>query len=263
MVSLDLSGESLHRRGYRGAAGEAPLKENVAAGVLLRSGWADLASGGADAGAGTGAAEFLDPMCGSGTFVIEAALIAADRAPGLDREYFGFLGWAGHDVDAWERLLVEARARARAGMDAAVARGLEGAIRGRDRDSGAVRNARGNAERAGVQRLVRFDVGALADAAPMAERAGAWWRVRQQRAPSRSSRRPRTVRAGDRDPLDAVGRGLLAGDRIRSISQPRTRRRPRLQRPRARPPPSVCFAPTLLTAFGSRIATPHVRFIAS
>ena len=158
VVSLDLSGESLHRRGYRGAAGEAPLKENVAAGVLLRSGWGDLAAGNT---------EFLDPMCGSGTFVIEAALIASDRAPGLDREYFGFLGWAGHNVDAWERLLVEARARARAGMDAAVARGLEGAIRGRDRDSGAVRNARGNAERAGVQRLVRFDVGVLADAAPM------------------------------------------------------------------------------------------------
>jgi 23S rRNA (guanine2445-N2)-methyltransferase / 23S rRNA (guanine2069-N7)-methyltransferase len=176
VVSLDLAGESLHRRGYRGAAGEAPLKENVAAGVLLRSGWQDLAAGlgagasgvaGAESGPGPRAAEFLDPMCGSGTFVIEAALIAADRAPGLDREYFGFLGWAGHDVDAWERLLVEARARARAGMDAAISRGLEGAIRGRDRDSGAVRNARGNAERAGVQRLVRFDVGALADAAPM------------------------------------------------------------------------------------------------
>ncbi len=193
VVSLDLAGESLHRRGYRGAAGEAPLKENVAAGVLLRSGWADLVAahaadrdtdghvGRGNAGvAGVGAApsagavqspgqgvEFLDPMCGSGTFVIEAAMIAADRAPGLDREYFGFLGWAGHDVDAWERLSVEARDRARAGMDAAVARGLEGAIRGQDRDSGAVRNARGNAERAGVQRLVRFEARQLADAAPM------------------------------------------------------------------------------------------------
>jgi len=158
-LSLDLSGESLHRRGYRGAAGEAPLKENVAAGVLLRSGWPDLA-------ASTGS-EFLDPMCGSGTFVIEAALIAADRAPGLGREYFGFLGWAGHDADAWERLTAEARGRARDGLDAAAARGLEGAIRGTDRDGGAVRNARANAERAGVQRLVRFDVRALADAAPM------------------------------------------------------------------------------------------------
>ncbi|MGH8296836.1 MAG: THUMP domain-containing protein, partial [Steroidobacteraceae bacterium] len=86
-VSLDLSGESLHRRGYRAAAGEAPLKENVAAGLLLRSGWPDLAAAGA---------EFLDPMCGSGTLVIEAALMAARCAPGLRRDYFGFLGWRGH-----------------------------------------------------------------------------------------------------------------------------------------------------------------------
>jgi 23S rRNA (guanine2445-N2)-methyltransferase / 23S rRNA (guanine2069-N7)-methyltransferase len=225
VVSLDLSGESLHRRGYRGAAGEAPLKENVAAGVLLRSGWQDLAAGpgagagsGPSAGAGSGVAagpvpgvaEFLDPMCGSGTFVIEAALIASDRAPGLDREYFGFLGWAGHDVDAWERLLVEARARARAGMDAAVARGLEGAIRGRDRDSAAVRNARGNAERAGVQRLVRFDVGALADALPME-------RVRSEGAEPESpaapagllcTNPPYGVRLEDRDTARAVHREL-------------------------------------------------------
>ena len=63
-VSMDLSGESLHRRGYRGDAGEAPLKENVAAGMLLRAGWTELAAAGA---------QFLDPMCGSGTLVIEAA----------------------------------------------------------------------------------------------------------------------------------------------------------------------------------------------
>ena len=161
-VSLDLSGESLHRRGYRGAAGEAPLKENVAAGVLLRSGWPELAAQGA---------EFLDPMCGSGTFVIEAALIASDRAPGLDREYFGFLGWAGHDVDAWESLYEEARVRARAGAEAAVARGLEGAIRGQDRDFAAVRNARGNAERAGMARLVGFEVRPLAEAKPRVRKA--------------------------------------------------------------------------------------------
>ena len=163
-VSLDLSGESLHRRGYRGAAGEAPLKENVAAGVLLRAGWPELAA--------AQGSEFLDPMCGSGTFVIEAALIASDRAPGLDREYFGFLGWAGHEVDTWERLCEEARARARAGTEAAVARGLEGAIRGQDRDFVAVRNARGNAERAGVQRLVGFEVRPLAEAKPRVRAAG-------------------------------------------------------------------------------------------
>ena len=90
-VSLDLSGESLHRRGYRGAAGEAPLKENVAAGVLLRTQWPQLAAANA---------ELLDPLCGSGTFCIEAALMAADRAPGLTRDYFGFLGWRGHDAAA-------------------------------------------------------------------------------------------------------------------------------------------------------------------
>jgi len=163
VVSLDLAAESLHRRGYRGAAGEAPLKENVAAGVLLRSGWPDLA-------AAAGGSEFLDPMCGSGTFVIEAALIAADHAPGLGREYFGFLGWAGHDADAWERLTAEARGRARVGLDAAAARGLEGAIRGTDRDPGAVRNARGNAERAGIQRLVGFEVRGLKDAVPLGRR---------------------------------------------------------------------------------------------
>jgi len=91
-LSIDLSGESLHRRGYRGAAGEAPLKENVAAGVLLRAGW------------NPAAAQLLDPLCGSGTFCIEAALIAADRAPGLTRDYFGFLGWRGHDAPLWARL---------------------------------------------------------------------------------------------------------------------------------------------------------------
>ena len=163
-VSLDLSGESLHRRGYRGAAGEAPLKENVAAGVLLRAGWPEMAA--------AQRAEFLDPMCGSGTFVIEAALIAVDRAPGLGREYFGFLGWAGHEPEVWSQVLEEARERARAGIVAAAGRGFEGAIRGQDRDPSAVRNARANAERAGVQALVRFDVRSLAEAAPMLRRAG-------------------------------------------------------------------------------------------
>jgi 23S rRNA (guanine2445-N2)-methyltransferase / 23S rRNA (guanine2069-N7)-methyltransferase len=159
VVSLDLSGESLHRRGYRGAAGEAPLKENVAAGVLLRVGWPEMVALGA---------AFLDPMCGSGTFVIEAALMAADRAPGLGRNYFGFLGWAGHEGATWSRLVEEAQTRARAGMAGALDRGLGGLLAGQDRDPGAIRNARANAERAGVQALVRFDVKSLADAMPVA-----------------------------------------------------------------------------------------------
>ena len=152
-VAIDLAGESLHRRGYRGAAGEAPLKENVAAGVLLRAGWEALAAQGG---------EFLDPLCGSGTLVVEAALIAGDRAPGLTRQYFGFRGWRGHEAPLWERLRAEALARARAG-EASTA-----CVRGRDRESHAIRTARENAARAGVAGRVQLEVGALAEAAPLA-----------------------------------------------------------------------------------------------
>jgi 23S rRNA (guanine2069-N7)-methyltransferase / 23S rRNA (guanine2445-N2)-methyltransferase len=150
-LSIDLSGESLHRRGYRGAAGEAPLKENVAAGMLIRSGWPELAAAGA---------EFLDPMCGSGTLVIEAALIAASCAPALRREYFGFLGWRGHDAALWRGLREEAKARCLA--EAAPT----AVIRGQDRDPAAVRDARANAQRAGMGSWTQFEVRPLADAAP-------------------------------------------------------------------------------------------------
>ena len=149
-VSIDLSGDSLHRRGYRGAAGEAPLKENVAAGVLLRAQWPERAAQGA---------QFLDPLCGSGTFCIEAALIASDRAPGLTREYFGFLGWHGHDPALWGRLREEAAARAQAGEATRLS------LRGTDQDPLAIRRARENARRAGVERCTHFEVGQLADAA--------------------------------------------------------------------------------------------------
>ena len=156
-VALDLSGESLHRRGYRGQAGEAPLKEYLAAGILLRSGWRQSAADGA---------EFLDPMCGSGTFVIEAAMIAADMAPGLNREYFGFLGWRQHDPTLWITLRAEANARSRARDSATLV------IRGQDKDAAAVRNARANAQHAGVAGLVQFAQATLAEAAP-AGHAGA------------------------------------------------------------------------------------------
>ena len=159
-VSLDLSGESLHRRGYRGAAGEAPLKENVAAGMLMRSGWGELAASGA---------QFLDPMCGSGTLVIEAAMIAADIAPGLTRDYYGFLGWRGHDGQVWDEVVEEAKGRALAAVGSAQPPLI---IRGQDRDGAMIRIARGNAERAGVGGLVEFEVKVLADAAP-ATHAGA------------------------------------------------------------------------------------------
>jgi 23S rRNA (guanine2445-N2)-methyltransferase / 23S rRNA (guanine2069-N7)-methyltransferase len=76
-VAIDLAGDSLHRRGYRGGQGAAPLKENLAAAILIRSGWPAIAAAGGS---------FVDPMCGSGTLAIEAALIVADMAPGLIRE---------------------------------------------------------------------------------------------------------------------------------------------------------------------------------
>jgi len=154
-IALDLSGESLHRRGYRSAAGEAPLKENVAAGMLLRAGWPQRAADGA---------EFLDPMCGAGTLVIEAAMMAGDIAPGLSRDYFGFLGWRRHDPSMWDRLRAEARARAKWNTTLA--------IRGHDRDPGAIRAARANAQRAQVEGLVQFETHPVTDSAPSGDKSG-------------------------------------------------------------------------------------------
>ena len=192
-VAIDLAGESLHRRGYRGAAGEAPLKENVAAGMLLRAGWEALAAQGA---------EFLDPLCGSGTLCIEAALIALDRAPALTRDYFGFLGWGGHDAPLWERLRAEALARARAGEAGSAT------MDGRDRDAHAIRSARENAARAGVAARVQLEVGALAEAAPL-----------EGRDPGRpgllATNPPYGVRLEDREGARAVHRELGAVLRAR------------------------------------------------
>jgi 23S rRNA (guanine2445-N2)-methyltransferase / 23S rRNA (guanine2069-N7)-methyltransferase len=150
-VSIDLSGEGLHRRGYRTQAGEAPLRENLAAGILLRAAWPEKLDG---------AVEFLDPLCGSGTLVIEAAMIAAGIAPGTRRHYFGFFGWMGHDRAAWDAVKNAAQAR-----EHAPAFGL----RGVDADAGILDAARENAARAGVGSFVSFERGRLADARPKAQ----------------------------------------------------------------------------------------------
>jgi 23S rRNA (guanine2445-N2)-methyltransferase / 23S rRNA (guanine2069-N7)-methyltransferase len=154
-LSIDLAGEGLHRRGYRTEAGEAPLRENLAAGVLLRARWPEAAER---------AAEFLDPMCGSGTLVIEAAMIAARRAPGLRREYFGFLGWKGHDPGLWQRLKTQAEDNA--------ASEIASTIRGSDIDQRALTIAAANAERAGVTALVRFERHAVANVRPLGDQPG-------------------------------------------------------------------------------------------
>ena len=154
-LSLDLAGEGLHRRGYRTEAGAAPLRENLAAGVLLRARWPEAAARGA---------EFLDPMCGSGTLVIEAAMIAADRAPGLLREYFGFLGWKGHDAALWQRLKSEAADR--------VLPQVVNVIRGSDIDQRALTLAAANAQRAGVAALIRLERHAVENVRPLTREPG-------------------------------------------------------------------------------------------
>ncbi|CAG7856995.1 Ribosomal RNA large subunit methyltransferase K/L [biofilm metagenome] len=106
-LSLDLSGESLHRRSYRDHTIAAPIKENLAAALLIRSGWPEIAKQG-----GT----LVDPMCGSGTLLIEAAMIAADYASGLLRDYYGFLGWKQHDSNIWQSLITEAEQRKSIGL---------------------------------------------------------------------------------------------------------------------------------------------------
>ena len=147
LVSVDFSGESLHRRGYRSEGGRAPLKENVAAAVLLRAGWPRMNEEGG---------LLVDPLCGSGTFLTEAALIAADAAPALDREYFGFTGWAGHEAALWETLREEARARR-------AARTPRRCILGSDMDADAVRLSLEHAERAGVADWVHVEKRVMAE----------------------------------------------------------------------------------------------------
>lgn len=149
-IGLDLSGEALHRRGYRRAGAQAPLKENLAAALLLRAGWPELAAQGLP---------LLDPMCGSGTLVLEAALMAGDIAPGLWRERFGFEAWLGHRPKLWGELLQEARARRESG----VARVPP--LFGRDLDSRALAAARDNAQRTGLPERVAWEQ-ADASAAP-------------------------------------------------------------------------------------------------
>jgi len=146
VFAIDLAGESLHRRGWRAAGVPAPLKENLAAALLLRCGWPQIATAGG---------AFVDPMCGSGTLPIEAAGLAADIAPGIARDYFGFLGWAGHDAATWDALVAEAHARRAASAYPG------GRIFGSDQDARAVEVARAAAVRAGVADRVRFERGAL------------------------------------------------------------------------------------------------------
>jgi putative N6-adenine-specific DNA methylase len=132
-ISADSSGELLHRRGYRQEVAKAPLRETIAAAMVLASGWKQSES-------------LLDPMCGSGTIPIEAALIARKIAPGL-RRHFQFMNWPGFDAASWNATLERAQSEVKL---------FSGEILGSDRDAGAIQAATNNAERAGVSSDIRF-----------------------------------------------------------------------------------------------------------
>lgn len=137
-VSIDLAGESMHRRGYRQQGGMAPLKENLAAGLLLRAGW----------GTDCGLTQLIDPMCGSGTFLVEAAMMSLDIAPGLRRSYWGFKGWKQHDHRMWQQLMDFAKNRKK---DPAT---LGIRFQGTDREQKAIASARENIKRAGLTDVI-------------------------------------------------------------------------------------------------------------
>ncbi|WP_205748038.1 THUMP domain-containing class I SAM-dependent RNA methyltransferase [Desulfuromonas acetexigens] len=145
-LSIDSSGELLHRRGYRGETAQAPLRENLAAGILLLLGW-------------NGTTPLVDPLCGSGTFLVEGVWLARRRAPGLERR-FAFMDWPGFRPGLWEVLTGEAR---RAELPATPI------LRGGERDAASLEAARRNAARAGVAELLELRQEELADAVAPAD----------------------------------------------------------------------------------------------
>ena len=138
-IYLDLSGSPLHLRGYRTIAGEAPLRETLAAGIVKRSGWKGEA--------------LLDPMCGSGTIVIEAAMMTLNIAPGSLRERFGFENWKQHDEECWKTLKTSAQVYGRKAVSQCETR-----FYGSDLSKDMIEIARKNAQRAGVAELIEFSV---------------------------------------------------------------------------------------------------------
>jgi putative N6-adenine-specific DNA methylase len=166
-VSMDSSGDLLHRRGYRQETAKAPLRETLAAAVLMASGWECQGP-------------LIDPLCGSGTIVIEGALLARRRAPGLSRQ-FAFMRWPEFDAPAWRTLVADARGHERAAPPVP--------IYGSDRDPGATAAALGNATRAGVQDDIRFVTCPISAIEPP---PGPGWLVTNP---------PYGVRVGERDRL--------------------------------------------------------------
>ncbi|MEW6984492.1 bifunctional 23S rRNA (guanine(2069)-N(7))-methyltransferase RlmK/23S rRNA (guanine(2445)-N(2))-methyltransferase RlmL [Colwelliaceae bacterium 6471] len=137
---LDFSGRGLFQRGYRRHSGAAPLKENLAAAIIKRSGWLEDTS-----------KPLVDPMCGSGTILIEAVSMAAGEAPGIERENWGFEFWLDHDDSIWQEQLHQAMTRSSEGIE-----NLSIKVFGSDIDSRVLKTAQQNAKNAGVQRFIEF-----------------------------------------------------------------------------------------------------------
>jgi putative N6-adenine-specific DNA methylase len=163
-VSLDSSGDSLHRRGYRPAVGAAPLKESLASALIQMTGW-ELSQ------------TFFDPLCGSGTLPLEAGMRSLNIAPGLFRERFGFETWLDYDDDLWESMIAEAESAQREEFGAFIG--------GSDRDPNVLIQAHSNAQKCGMEHLLSFrqkdlaeveapaDSGVLICNPPYGERLGA------------------------------------------------------------------------------------------
>lgn len=149
-IYLDTSGEALSRRGYRKIPLAAPMSESLAAAVVTATGW-------------TGETHFINPMCGSGTLAIEAALLAQGRPPGLLRSQYGFMHVQGYNEEAWQAVRLEARALPK--------RKVAGRIIATDIRADAVEAARQNARTAGVEQLIEFEVCDFADT-PVPEGGG-------------------------------------------------------------------------------------------
>ena len=148
VVSLDSSGERLYRRGYRREAGDAPLKETLAAAILMRSGW-------------NGTTALVDPMCGAGTFLVEGAMMALGIPPGLSRArkgHFAFAAWHGHRAPVYQKWLSE--------LEASLPRPDIAPITGGDVDPEVLDRAVANAERAGVREAIELMRGPIGQARP-------------------------------------------------------------------------------------------------
>ncbi len=148
-VAIDTSGDSLFKRGYRRDVGEAPLKENLAAGLIKLSEW-------------DGQSSIVDLMCGSGTFLIEAAMMALNIAPGINRKRFGFQNWLTFEKEAWEKVVQEA-------VDAEKEE-LPFVFYGYDIDNRVLKSAKENARAAGVDHVIEFKKEAVATVEPPAEK---------------------------------------------------------------------------------------------